>query len=105
MLELKKIGKQIAFLRKEKGFTGEKLAEILQISPQAISKWENGKCLPETVLLPELAKALGCNIDTLFTPKDEACEIEETHKVTTFYETVNEDVRLEKQTLEFPHTQ
>jgi len=101
MLELMKIGKQIALLRKAKGLTGEKLAEILQISPQAISKWENGKCLPETTLLPELAKALDCTIDTLLTPRDEAYALEENDKVSSFYENVNEDVRLEKQTLEF----
>jgi len=101
MLELMKIGRQIALLRKAKGLTGEKLAEILQVSPQAISKWENGKCLPETMLLPALAKALDCNIDTLFMPKDEICRIEENDKVINFYETINESVRLEKQTLEF----
>ena len=101
MLELNKIGKQISSLRKGKGLTGEKLAEILQISPQAISKWENGKCLPETMLLPELAKALDCNIDTLLMPKDDTYGVEENDKVINFYETVNESVRLEKQTLEF----
>ena len=42
MLDLEKIGHQIALLRKEKGFTGEKLAELLEVSPQAVSKWE--KC-------------------------------------------------------------
>ena len=101
MLELMKIGKQIALLRKAKGFTGEELAEILQISPQAISKWENGKCLPETKLLPDLSKALDCNIDTLLMPRDESCVLEDNDKVAIFYENVNEDVRLEKQTLEF----
>jgi transcriptional regulator with XRE-family HTH domain len=38
VLELGKIGKQLASLRKEKGLTGEKLAEILNVSPQAIGK-------------------------------------------------------------------
>lgn len=70
MFDLGKIGRQIAILRKEKGLTGEKLAELLEVSPQAVSKWENGKCLPETLLLPELAKALDCNIDTLLVPKE-----------------------------------
>ena len=70
MLDIEKIGRQIALLRKEKGYTGEKLAELLGVSPQAISKWENGKCLPDTVLLPELAKAFDCSIDTLLVPKE-----------------------------------
>jgi transcriptional regulator with XRE-family HTH domain len=70
MLDLVKIGKQLALLRKEKGFTGEKLAELLNVSPQAVSKWENGKCLPETALLPDIAKVLDCSIDTLILPKE-----------------------------------
>lgn len=70
MLDLEKIGSQIAMLRKEKGFTGEKLAEILNVSPQAVSKWENGKCLPDTAILPELAKVFDCSIDTLLIPKE-----------------------------------
>ncbi|MDE7211777.1 MAG: helix-turn-helix domain-containing protein [Lachnospiraceae bacterium] len=70
MIDLEKIGKQIATLRKERGFTGEALAERLQVSPQAVSKWENAKCLPETALLPALAEALDCSIDSLLLPKE-----------------------------------
>ncbi len=70
MIDYEKVGKQIALLRKEKKLTGEKLAEVLNVSPQAVSKWENGKCLPETALLPQLAKALGCSIDSLLMPKE-----------------------------------
>lgn len=70
MLDYEKIGQQIALLRKEKGLTGERLAEALDVSPQAVSKWENGKCLPETALLPRLAKLLDCSIDTLLMPKE-----------------------------------
>jgi transcriptional regulator with XRE-family HTH domain len=69
MTDNEKIGKQIALLRKEKGLTGDKLSEILSVSPQAISKWENGKCLPETSILPLLSKTLGCSIDTILMPK------------------------------------
>lgn len=42
MIDTVKTGKKIALLRKEKGLTGEKLAALLDVSPQAISKWENG---------------------------------------------------------------
>jgi transcriptional regulator with XRE-family HTH domain len=55
-------------LRKRNGLTGEKLSELLNISPQAVSKWENGKSLPETALLPALAKILKCTIDELLIP-------------------------------------
>lgn len=70
MLETERVGKQIAMLRKERGFTGEKLAELLDVSPQAVSKWENGRCLPETTLLPDLAKVLECSIDSLLLPRE-----------------------------------
>ena len=98
-MDLIKIGKQLASLRKEQGLTGEKLAEILNVSPQAVSKWENGKCLPETALLPSLAKALDCTIDTLLMPNDKSCE--DNDKVEAFYAIMNENDRLISQTKEF----
>lgn len=70
MIDMKKIGKRIAALRKEQGYTGEALAERLQVSPQAVSKWENAKCLPETAILPALAEALDCSIDNLLCPRE-----------------------------------
>jgi len=48
MLDAKKVGVKICAFRKKIGYSQEKLAEILHISPQAISKWENGHALPET---------------------------------------------------------
>lgn len=59
------IGKQITALRKECGYTQENLAEKLSVSPQAVSKWENGRALPETSLLPSLAKVLNTSVDSL----------------------------------------
>lgn len=70
MLDIKNVGKRIAVLRRERGYTGEALAEQLHVSPQAVSKWENAKCLPETAILPELADALGCSIDSLLYPRE-----------------------------------
>jgi len=70
MLDTKKIGEQIVTLRKEKGLTADKLSEILEISPQAVSKWETGKNLPETSILPKLAEVLGCSVDEMLKPKN-----------------------------------
>ena len=63
MIDMEKTEKKIASLRKERGYTGEALAEKLHISPQAVSKWENARCLPETSILPALAEALDCSIE------------------------------------------
>jgi len=62
-------GNMITLLLKEKELTGERLAELLGVSPQAVSKWENGRCLPETWILPRLAEVLGVSIDSLLIPK------------------------------------
>lgn len=68
MLDIKKVGIKIASLRKKNGLSQERLAEMLCISPQAISKWENGHTLPETSLLPILSQIFGCSIDDVIMP-------------------------------------
>lgn len=62
----KQFARQLALLRKESNMTQEDLAKQLHVSPQAISKWENGHSLPETALLPQLARILDVSIDDLF---------------------------------------
>jgi len=39
MIDTKKTGERIAILRKERGLTAEKFSEILNVSPQVVSKW------------------------------------------------------------------
>ena len=51
-----KIGQFLKNLRKEKKLTQEELAEILGVSNRSISRWENGKTMPDFDLLIELAK-------------------------------------------------
>ena len=59
------IGNIIANKRKELGMTQQKLAEQLNVSFQAVSKWENGTTIPDTLLLPQLAFLLKTSVDTL----------------------------------------
>ena len=61
------VGKRIAKYRKEKGFTQESLAEKLEVSAQAVSKWENDISCPDIGLLPRLCKVLGITTDELLT--------------------------------------
>ena len=65
------LGKRIATLRHEKGWTQEELAEKLGISAQAVSKWENDQTCPDISLLPELAGILGVSVDELLSGKQE----------------------------------
>ena len=60
-----RIGEKIAKYRKLKGYTQEQLGELVGISGQAVSKWENGG-VPDTYLLPNISKILGVSIDALF---------------------------------------
>lgn len=60
-------GRRVASLRKEKGYTQEKISAMLRVTPQAVSKWEQGNALPDTLLLPQLAKLLNVSIDYLLT--------------------------------------
>ena len=46
----------------------EQLADLLGISAQAISKWENGHTMPDTSLLPVLAQIFQCSIDEIIMP-------------------------------------
>ena len=59
-------GGKIKTLRLSKSMTQEQLAQRLRVSPQAVSKWENGVTLPDIQLLPELSILLGTSIDALF---------------------------------------
>ncbi len=60
------INKNIAFYRKLCGYTQEQLAERLGVTGQSVSKWENEISNPDISVLPDLAKALGIDINTLF---------------------------------------
>ena len=60
------IGKQIKALRMVKGVTQEALAGELNVTSQAVSKWETGTTLPDIQLLPEIAVYFGSTIDELF---------------------------------------
>lgn len=66
-----KIGKRIKLLRKEQDITQEKLAAYLNISYQAISKWENGTAYPDISLLPAIANFFGVTSDELLGLKGE----------------------------------
>ena len=59
------IGKVISDKRKALGWTQQMLAERLNISFQAISKWENGTSYPDVTILPKLAALLNISIDSL----------------------------------------
>lgn len=59
-------GNRISDLRKSKNMTQEFLAQKLDVTAQAVSKWERGESMPDVSLLPRLAEVFGVSIDSLF---------------------------------------
>jgi len=68
------LGKNIAEFRRNKGFTQEELGARLGVTNQAVSKWENETSLPDVMLLPELADALGVTLNALYGIEEEKKE-------------------------------
>lgn len=64
-MEQNMIGKFISTCRKEKGFTQMQLAEKLNITNRAVSKWETGKSMPDASIMLELCEILGITVNEL----------------------------------------
>ena len=60
-----KIGKFIAECRKKKNLTQAQLAEKLNVSDRAISKWETGRAMPDSNIMLKLCYILGINVNEL----------------------------------------
>ena len=87
-------GENLQRLRKEKGMSQERLAEILEVSRQAISKWESNTAYPETEKLIALSNLFGVSIDYLIKgdelngaadcveSSEDSTTVEEVHKDT-----------------------
>lgn len=74
------IGENLKRLRKEKGLTQEQLAERLNVSFQAVSKWECGDGYPDIVMLPSIAQIFGVSLDELV-GMQKICSNEEAEKI------------------------
>ena len=99
-MEKHSIGKTIACLRKEKGWTQVELAEKLNVSDKAISKWESEAGLPEISQLPIMAELFNVTIDFLMTGKAPDKEIITMSKAELC--TKNDDVSLAEDVKDLP---
>ncbi len=81
-MNIKKVGEQIAVLRKSKGITQSELGERIGVSFQAVSKWERGETLPDTAILPDLAKILETTIDNILLGNEKVIEYKGKFTVT-----------------------
>ena len=74
-MEQQNIGKFICAKRKEKNLTQEQLAEKLGVSNKTISKWENGKCMPDYAVVELLCEVLEITIAELLAGKENVVAI------------------------------
>lgn len=65
----KSMGQIISTLRREKGMTQKELAERLNITDKAVSKWERDLSCPDTATIPQLAQILGVSLEELMNAK------------------------------------
>ncbi len=82
VMNFKKVGEQIAALRKAKGLTQSELGERIGVSFQAVSKWERGETLPDITLLPDLAKILETTVDFILIGSEKVVEYKGKFTVT-----------------------
>ena len=71
MIDLTQIGLRIAENRQKRGLTQKQLAELMSVSPQAVSKWERGLAFPDPLFLDELSEFLGITVEELLIGKNE----------------------------------
>lgn len=68
-MESNQVGKYILNLRKENKLTQQEFADMFGVTYQAVSKWENGKNIPDILLLKDICKKFGVSIDDVLVGK------------------------------------
>ena len=63
------MGENISTFRREKGMTQRELADMLNITDKAVSKWERDIAFPDTQTIPKLAEILGVSVEELMNAK------------------------------------
>ena len=83
------MGDLISTLRKEKNMTQKELADLLNITDKAVSKWERGLSCPDINTIPKLARTLGISSEELLNIQEQA----EGNDATRIGETIPKKIR------------
>ena len=86
------IAESIARLRRERGMTQEALAEVIGVSSQTISKWENSTTWPDVALLPVIADVFGVSIDALYGREDVRRAVTQAEAIDRVIDAVRETI-------------
>ncbi|MBE6776711.1 MAG: helix-turn-helix transcriptional regulator [Ruminococcaceae bacterium] len=89
------INRQIKNLRKSKDITQEQLAEIVGVSPQAVSRWECGTTYPDILLLPRLAEVFNTTVDELLGVNEKQKAEEITNIINEAEKLINKNITVE----------
>ena len=90
-----KIGKFISDLRKEKGLTQRELADKIGVTDRAISKWENGRGMPDISLLRKLSEVLDISINELLSAQKLDDDNKESKTEENYFDAVNKKNKLQ----------
>ncbi len=82
-----KIGQKIAMLRNTMNVSQEQLAEKINVSPQAVSKWEMGTAFPQLENVIQLCELFNISCDELLIDKKEICKTENTERKLKYFGT------------------
>ena len=91
------IGSYIARKRKEQNLTQEQLSEQLGVSNKTISKWENGKCMPDYSIIQALCEALRVTLPELMDGEDAAEDSVRVYDDTQILDLLRRTQELERQ--------
>ena len=91
------IGSYIARKRKEQNLTQEQLAEKIGVSNKTISKWENGKCMPDYSIIEQLCKELSVTLSELMDGEDAAEDSVRIYDDTQILDLLRRTQELERQ--------
>ena len=91
------IGNYIARKRREKSLTQVQLAEQLGVSNKTISKWENGKCMPDYSIIQKLCDTLNVTLSELMDGEDAAEDSVRIYDDTQILELLRRTQELERQ--------
>lgn len=85
-MNMKIISKYLQFLRKSHNFTQNDLASKLDISRQAVSKWETGAAIPDLAVLLKISKLYGVTINEILEPQIQPQRITDFEQISTISE-------------------
>lgn len=76
MIDNRQVGRKIAAMRQAKALTQQQLAVMMNVSHQAVSKWESGQALPDIQTLLELTHFFGVTVEQLISPQEEKVAVD-----------------------------